>query len=527
MTRTDAPEFPPEFTPPKPKAVRIARYASFLVAAALAVVLIVVGLPIVGGWWTGCGGGLALQRGECVGVTDLTDLADDPNAFYFDPSLANVERLIKDENRALEGQPAVTVGLLMPMSEGHGSSQSEQQIRAHVEGAYLAQHLANRDENADPKIRLVLANEGGTEHAWSSVTSDLVEMKDDEQPLVAVTGMGVSVRETVWGARALWGDDPLSGPRIPMIGSVITADELNKVGGQPPEPNERIPGIPGLSRVSVSNDTEVIALASAPRLQSIRPLIVHDTNANDFYTAGLRRDFENHFARQWREAENPHEPYDGEGSGVSSRFDAIARILCGANPPDTVLYSGRAVLLPDFVDELRNDTQCKNPITVVTGSDGSTLQDTLKPTMPGQREVRVVYAALAEQSTLQDQTFATEFTGTFGKDDLNNAWAIMAHDAVKTAITAIRGATGQSGALPSITDVADQLGNLNSGMKWVDGAAGRFEIDAKTGNPVGRTVPIMEIGPYPDPNEPGKLRAKVIHQYHQANPRCPDDTPQC
>lgn len=527
MTRTDAPEYPPEFKPPKPTAARIAQYASFLVAAALAVGLVLVGLPVIGGWWTGCGGELVSQRGECVGVTDLTDLDDDPNSFHFDRSLERVEKLIRNENLRLEGESAVTVGLLMPMSKGDGSSQSEQQIRAHVEGAYLAQHLANRDENAAPKIRLVLANEGGTEHAWSGVTSDLIEMKDDEQPLVAVTGMGVSVRETVWGARALWGDDPLSGPRIPMIGSVITADELNKVGGQPPEPNERIPGIPGLSRVSVSNDTEATALASAPRLQSIRPLIVHDTNANDFYTAGLRRDFEKHFARQWREAENPHEPYDGQGSGVSSRFSAIARTLCGVNPPDTVLYSGRAVLLPGFIDELRNDTQCKNPITVVTGSDGSTLQDTLKPTIPGQREVRVVYAALADQSVLQDQNFTSEFTRWFEKDDLNNAWAIMAHDAVKTAITAIRGATDQSGDLPPISDVVDQLGNLNSGMKWVDGAAGRFEINAKTGDPVGRTVPIMEIGPYSDPSEPGKLRAEMIHQYRQPNPRCPDEAPQC
>lgn len=164
---------------------------------------------------------------------------------------------------------------------------------------------------------------------------------------------------------------------------------------------------------------------------------------------------------------------------------------------------------------------------MVTGSDGSTLQDTLKPTIPGQREVRVVYAALADQSVLQDPNFTSEFTRSFEKDDLNNAWAIMAHDAVKTAITAIRGATDQSGDLPPISDVVDQLGNLNSGMKWVDGAAGRFEIDAKTGDPVGRTVPIMEIGPYSDPSEPGKLRAEVIHQYRQPNPRCPDEAPQC
>jgi ABC-type branched-subunit amino acid transport system substrate-binding protein len=513
VTQSEAPGYSPDFNPPQPKVVRFRKYFVRIVSTVAVVALIVTGGLTISDWWSRCGEGLTVRQGECTGVTDLSDLTDAQNSFRFDHSLKLVEDRIKNENAMAAEHPAVTVAVLMPMTGGETASQSLQQIRAHVEGAALAQMRANRDSRAHPKVRLVLANEGSNEHAWADVVEQLIGMVDDPQPLVAVTGLGVSIPETVDGALRL------SEAGIPMVGSVITADELNKVGGQPPPPNRPIPGVAGLSRVGVSNDTEVRAIAEYLAKDPIKPLIVRDTNSNDFYTAGLRGDFEEHFQQQWRAAGSSQEPYDGTSTGVADRFDDITQSLCGPDSPDTVLYSGRASLLTDFITKLRKD-QCKKPITVITGSDGSTLQDTLQKPVPGEREVTVVYAALADRNALQDPSFVPEFSRLFGEADLNNGWSIMAHDAMTAVKTAIREASGQSNKLPSRKDVWDQLTNLNSSDKGVQGAGGRFEIDTATGDPVGRKVPVIKLGPH-------DKQAEVVHVYRQPNPRCPGRAHEC
>jgi hypothetical protein len=82
----------------------------------------------------------------------------------------------------------------------------------------------------------------------------------------------------------------------------------------------------------------------------------------------------------------------------------------------------------------------------------------------------------------------------FAATDINDGWGIMAHDAMLTATIAIRKATGRSGALPQATQVRDQLYFLNVPTNSVPGAGGTFQLNPSTGNPVGRPLPVFQLG---------------------------------
>ncbi len=173
------------------------------------------------------------------------------------------------------------------------------------------------------------------------------------------------------------------------------------------------------------------------------------------------------------------------------------------------LYAGRASLLREFVVKLRQD-RCPKPLIVITGSDGSTLPDTLEASRPGEREVSVIYAALASRLALADQRFEKDFVEAgFRDEDLNNGWAIMGHDAMRAAVSAIDNAAGRVDS----AKVWHELANLNSVDQRVNGAVGSFEIDRKNGNAVGRKIPIMELGPH-------ERWARIVDRYEQPNPRC-------
>jgi hypothetical protein len=119
-------------------------------------------------------------------------------------------------------------------------------------GAYVAQRRANHEPGVagDPRplIQIALANEGSNQRQWEPVVEQLAAHIDDDNPLAAVFGMGVSIDETEAAARRLAEHD------VPMVGAIITADGLSKNGVRGK------PGIPGLARVSPTNADYVAAL---------------------------------------------------------------------------------------------------------------------------------------------------------------------------------------------------------------------------------------------------------------------------
>lgn len=442
-----------------------------------------------------CNGDLTLHGGECVGVSDGTHS-------FGDNRLASLEARIRDENRKIAGSRAITVALLMPITlqpEGNprrpgNNLLSLEQVRAQIEGAHIAQLQANNSEQ-ELKVRLVLANEGSHEHAWRPVVDRLKQMVHDPQPLVAVTGLGVSVQQTVDGAREL------SRSGIPMVGAVITADGLNSEDAR----------IPGLTRVNPSNSDVLAALAGY--LPTQRPdlrtaMLVADTNPDDFYTRNLTEDFQRQLGSYLRAAGSPTMPYQGRpGSvGITTQFENIAGRLCGDNPPDMVFYAGRAGLLPEFVTQLRQRGCARDRnVTVVTGSDASDLQVTLDPPARTDAPVSVIYGALAEPTALADpatnpdfhgyQRFEEAFLGVgFPAEHLSNGWAIMQHDALLAVETAARNAVEQQPTLPEPGDVGSHLLLFNDATHKVNGAGGSFNLDL-AGNATNRRIPIIELTP--------------------------------
>jgi hypothetical protein len=452
-----------------------------------------------------CGTGLTEQAGECVGVTDLSDLGTDSSVF--DPSLKNVEGKIRDENQSIAGQPAVTVAVLMPLSTTTDLA-SETQLVSHVEGAYIAQREQNSGGHTFPKIRLVLANEGSREQFWQPVVDQLGGMVNDtsQPPLAAVTGLGLSVNETSYAARAL------SSKGIPVIGAEFSADGLDATGVKAPVPGRAEPGgppIPGLARVIPSNEQEVKTLGDYAHNHDLGPaMLVDDHNPDDLYASTLAEDFKRQpdTAAAWRNSSYASDPFDAQpgSQAVGAEFNQIVDRLCEGNAR-TVLYAGRARLLPDFIRGFGQGGQarCQKQITVVTGSDATAVRDNVQDSTRSASQVTVVYAASEDPVVLGDPSspgsptfrqFAANFAAEFNPADLDSGWAVMGHDAVVSASRAIRNAA-QSVPRPTLVDVRAALRQFNAASNPMPGASGEFWFDETTGDRVGPAPPAMKLSP--------------------------------
>ena len=295
--------------------------------------------------------------GQQVGVTD--------GSFVFDPALGTVEGDIRQADQRLARGKYVTVAFLGPLTPSPDVSIGR--IRSWLEGAYIAQQVVNRS-GAGLQIRLVLANIGSGENQYRPVVRQLDRMTTGPDPLVAVTGMGISVPQTLSTARLL------SQHGIPLVGAVITGDGLSQVS------------VPGLFRVNPDVRDEVGALAHYLRGAGLgdRAMLIQDNAPGDLYTASLNADFRTGLAGDIQAGGFPEEPFNAppNSGALGAQFSALSGNLCGRNPPDMILYAGRVDDLPDFIHHLWArgvDCEPRRLITVVTGSDASSLQGQLKP----------------------------------------------------------------------------------------------------------------------------------------------------
>jgi ABC-type branched-subunit amino acid transport system substrate-binding protein len=430
---------------------------------------------------TPCAPCVIRDGGQQVGITD--------GSFVFDPALGTVEGDIRHADQNLARGKDVTVAFLGPLTPSPDVSIGR--IRSWLEGAYIAQQVANRT-GAGPQIRLVLANVGSGENQYRPVVRQLDRMTTGPDPLVAVTGMGISLPQTLQTARLL------SQHSIPMVGAVITGDSLSQVS------------VPGLFRVNPDVRDEVGALARYLRGAGLgdRAMLIQDNAPGDLYTASLNADFRTGLAGYIQAGGFPEEPFDAppNSGALGAQFSALSGNLCGRNPPDMILYAGRVDDLPDFIHHLWArgvDCEPRRLITVVTGSDASSLQGQLKPA-PGDAPVRIIYAALADPAELAArpngrndrnlwQAFYATFTKRFPASGLGDGWAIMSHDAVVAADQAVIKISAAQGQVTA-RNVRGELGDL-SASNAVPGAAGDFGFDPVAGNPTGRDFPVLELTP--------------------------------
>ncbi|MGK5741348.1 hypothetical protein [Micromonospora sp. URMC 103] len=476
-----------DFSPPTPKRVR--RRARIRLAATVSVVaLLLVSAGAVGvTMLTRCGEGVQKRDGECVGVTD--------GSYVFDGQLAAVQRRILEENNRVREQPHVTVALLTPLLPNDVGSVTWQRVRAQLEGAHVAQLAANEDKR-EPKVRLLLANPGSREQEWRPVVDQLIELADEER-LVGVIGVGQSTTSAQLTAHAL------SAAGVPMVASVVTATDFHV---QPPaEPGGPTRYINGFARVSSTTGEQTATLTDYLAGRDVRKaMLVYDNNEDDLYTSTLYKEFK--AAAVGRKlAISVESRFDTEAS-LDTQFREIMRDLCGGDAPDTVLYAGRAVLLDDLINNLRQRGCARDRvITLVTGSDASVLRT--RPDLLPQGEqpkLSIIYTPHVDPDAAR-QMGITEFdqlTAEFerlGFDtiDLADGWSVMMHDAMLALSEAIsRTANGlKPGELPTRQSVRSELARSDRERNQVHGAGGTFTLDATTGNAVGRRLPIIEVTP--------------------------------
>lgn len=397
---------------------------------------------------------------ECVGVSDGSYLFDQGTSAV-DRQIVTVERAIAAQNRSVLASKAkyMTVALLTPLTQAPGAPVSLTRIRDELQGAYAAQYAINVTRQLSPKVRLVLANEGSEEQAWQQVTRQLIKLQAPPDRLVAVAGMGVSVKQTFTGARVL------SHAQIPMIGAIDTGDILDWRH------------VAGLARVSpgVGNEVTRIVGYLASHGGLPRADFVSDTTGGDLYTTGLasdfRADFRNHLGAS----------LSYNRRSTTSQFSFLADTICARAHP-TVIYAGREVLLSSFVSQLQQAPSCDGmKITVITGGDaialplGDTKVAAGQSQQPDPAKISILFTDLVNLSR-EEQSFRTFIGQRFGGQALTDSWTVEVYNSLMAAGWATSIALREQPPFPPPSLVRDIIHNLAQGFP-VPGATGPFTFN--------------------------------------------------
>ncbi|MFE8942227.1 ABC transporter substrate-binding protein [Streptomyces sp. NPDC007872] len=438
-----------------------------------------------------CAAGVERPAGseECVGVNG------DGHDFGIG-ELGPIARAIGVENATLEPDDHVTVALLLPLTSTDGGMRVK--VRHELEGAHAYQYRANHESNDElPKIRLVLANTGKGNAHWRATVDRLIAMKDSADRLRAVSGVATSSTEVREALTAL------TGAGIAVVGTTITADDI----ANSPR-NERFPG---LARVSPTNGDEAKALAHFGRVDATKALLVQDTRGGDHYTDTLKAAFAATLKNSPRPPEVFTSPADPNEEGTTANtFRQITHLICDSRA-ETVFFAGRHTQLRQFINALGARGCTDRAFTVLTGDEGSYLGADAKLDRKALRSrLTVRYAALAHPdawvpaegrkvpatggSPTAYETFLGDITrGTKQPPALTDGQAIVAYDAMATAVHAIRQATPQGARHPAAADVATQWPQVKGSLR-VEGASGWICLD-NYGNPYDKAVPIVELAP--------------------------------
>lgn len=468
--------------PPRPTWSKWLVMSGGVLALAVVLVAVFVVVPAISEAGRTCGTGVE-KRGdteECTGVTD--------GGYVFAPGLAAVEQRIHDENTsvAASGKPYVTIAVFLPMTLTEHDILSDEWVRHQLQGAYIAQHRANTTQSwgSLPLVRLLLANPGSRLNHWEPVVDDLIGRVTSER-LVAVTGIGLSLDTSRDAIRRL------STNRIPVIASHLAADEFSE--------------IPGFMRVSPTSSTYGLAAANHIRPSAHTATIVQDVNPGDLYPKTLAAAFTRKFADASHKIVGRTEEYDSSLPGIENTFLQMMPNICG-NQPEVVYFAGRENHLTAFIAQLAQRPCLDRHITVLTGD--LALVGPPEPEMRRglQANITVLAPGLAHPeawthepgafnpaavASFQEPGCTGCFKAVFPNERLDDGVAILAHDAVLTAVWAIRGIPRVAPAQVTAQDVLQAKNRLH-GTLAVPGASGMISFD-EHGDPVNKAVPILRV----------------------------------
>ncbi|MGH3915893.1 MAG: ABC transporter substrate-binding protein [Pseudonocardiaceae bacterium] len=433
----------------------------------------------------------------------------------FADNLEHVQKLIVAENDRVtnSGQEWVSIAVMLRLSPAEGEVNTEVGTLHQLQGAYLAQYWSNNPNGngefgtSRPLIKVIIADIGHNGQDWPDTVERLVDMADPEsdERLVAVSGISHSTKSTQEAV------DQLALHNIPMVGSTITATTL---------------AAPGLFRVSPTNRDESAAMIeylkgteewrSASAAEPLKAYLVQDRAGEDTYSDDLGKQY-----RQIFPNDNAHTLLAAQGDFDSSK-SAAGNALAGqisticAIRPKVVFFAGRSDGLRTLLSNLAARPCTDAPLTIVSGHEASSLSAPLPHDahplwVDDSANFRVLYTALASPQTWRNHPrsaspatvirfgqcphcFATLFP-----DSLADGSAIMAHDAVLTAVTAARNVTSPQTPRPVADALVNGLYQINA-TQPVPGASGWIYFQHEAGGtdviPHYKAVPIMQL--YPD-----------------------------
>lgn len=463
-----------------------------------AIVVIIILVAGVGYWaytkrYT-CGPGVDLIDEQCIGVTD--------GSVLLSPDLADVLGKIREENKKVDrsGRNAVSVAYLLPLPKPVLNDPFPDYLRHELEGAHLAQRIANGAESQgdEPLLRLLIANDGDRSSQWGKVVSALEDKVDGPERLVAVvaTGQTLTTRQQAIGA--------LLAKQIPVIASQLTGDKLTPTTENPSTTQ-------GLARIAPSNSDEAAAAAAYLKPSATRALVVQNTDPEDSYSQSLGTAFQKDFTDDTHKIVKPIETYNPQLGGVANTMRDMLVSIC-QQKPDIVFFAGRSAELAAFVKALPTRPCIDFPINVMSGDDIAQFATTVI----GNHELReglstnasVRYTALAHPESWAvspggfapgamrpfqsscERCFRTVFPEELPDESLNDGAAIMGHDAIKT-IEDVIGTRGETNDRPTL--IIQQFNRMH-GEKSVPGASGWISIDDH-GDVINKAVPILEVQP--------------------------------
>ncbi|KMS89929.1 MULTISPECIES: ABC transporter substrate-binding protein [Streptomyces] len=485
-----------------------------------------------------CGDGVERIGGECVGV----------NGTGYDfgtPEIRAVARAIAQENKRIEGQPHVTVAMMLPLQSDRAALR--RQMRSDLQGAYLGQLKANEGEGEPPKIRLVLANPGRDYRQQAKVVDTLLDMAGSgEDRLRAVTGFNLSLDSTEQAVKRL------TDHRIPVLASRITGDQIANQDGAD---GMAKPKFPGLARIIPTNGDAAQALAGfngERGRENRKTVLVYDTRPDD-YNESLAKAFS---GIEEKGAPGPaampfQSPAIDEEGSTGNQFTQIANNICDSEA-DTVYFAGRALHLRIFTLKLAQVGCGNRHYTVISGSDGASLRQDMKKEdwarlrgADGRAKVTVQYAAPAHPDAWRTELTAwkkkweashdreparnelpqyltepnealdglEKLIGTTrgrGTDlgsvpDLEDSRTMLVYDGLVTIGTALHQMqSGDAKRLPGLEDVGREWSQLQSRHR-VRGTSGLICLTSG-GNAYDKPVAVVEL----DPGADGRGRLKYV-----------------
>ncbi|MGH4029050.1 ABC transporter substrate-binding protein [Actinomycetota bacterium Odt1-20B] len=458
-----------------------------------------------------CAAGVDKSDGECIGVNG--------SGYDFGTrEIAKVAAAIDKENRRISKKPHVTVAMMLPLEPKSAADRA--QLRSEVQGAYLAQYQANREENS-PLMRLVLANPGADYGQQRKVVDRLKEMVDSpEDNLRAVTGFNLSLASTKEAVGRLTNE-----LGIPVLISRASADELAN-------PETGKPRYKTLARIIPTNQSQADALAaSRVGLNDRDTVLVKDTRPNDIYNASLAKAF----SRKEPGPPGPKDqPFDSPGineiGNTGTDFNTIGQNIC-LSDAKVIYFAGRPVHLRLFALKLADQDCHGRKFTIVSGSGAATLDRYMSDAdwkrLGGdgkEPEVTVEYAAPAHPDAWRtalnewrkkhageepppyftqpldelaklEALIKRQRAGDIGDVELDDSRTMLVHDGMLTISHAVWLANSQAkkGTVPTLERVAAQWPRLESTNR-VWGTSGWICL-TNSGNPYDKPVAVVTLNP--------------------------------